>query len=105
MTDLIANQKVTSDDFSFLPSGYEAIAIVGSYGDDQMIYRANHNVFMDGSYGNDTLAGGDGNDYLIGGHGEDFLFGGAENDVLIGGAGADTFVMSKGVDQVMDFSL
>ena len=90
MTDLIADagvrieqvgygpQKVTSDDFSLLPYGYEAIAIVGSYGDDQMIYPANHNVFMDGSYGNDTLVGNAGNDCLIGGHGEDFLYGGAE---------------------------
>ena len=117
MTDLIADagarieqagygpQKVTSDDISFLPDGYEATKLVGGYGDDTIFYPANDNVLMSGGYGNDILVGNTGNDYLLGGHGEDFLHGGAENDVLIGGAGADTFVMSKGVDEVIDFSL
>ena len=99
MTDLIPDagarieqagygpQKVTSDDISFLPDGYEATKLVGGYGDDTIFYPANDNVLMSGGYGNDILIGNGGNDYLI------------------GGVGADIFVLSKGVDEVIDFSL
>jgi|DEB19_MinimDraft_3_1074340.scaffolds.fasta_scaffold04659_2 Ca2+-binding RTX toxin-like protein len=51
-----------------------------------------------GGQGNDTLYGDEGNDILHGGTGDDILIGGDGDDVLIGTWGADTLTGGAGAD-------
>lgn len=76
---------------------------------------------LDGTAGNDSIAGNDeaqtlnglaGDDTLFGDGGNDLLIGGAGADTLTGGAGADTFAFAAGdggstvleADQILDFA-
>lgn len=53
---------------------------------------------LDGTAGDDTLAGGMAVDTLSGGAGDDSIDGGDGGDVLLGGAGADTILAGEGAD-------
>ena len=53
---------------------------------------------LDGTAGNDTLAGGVAADTLAGGAGDDSLDGAAGGDVLLGGTGGDTILAGDGAD-------
>ena len=62
--------------------------INGTAGDDQLAGTTGNDT-INGLDGNDILYGDAGNDTLNGGNGVDFLEGGAGNDVLNGGADFD----------------
>jgi Ca2+-binding RTX toxin-like protein len=53
-------------------------------------------LILDGSAGNDTLAGGQGIETLVGGDGNDLIDGNGGNDAAQMGAGDDTFVWDPG---------
>ena len=55
---------------------------------------------MEGSYGIDTINGGDGADLIVGGGGADVLNGDAGNDVIEGQIGADTINGGAGNDLI-----
>jgi len=59
----------------------------GSAGDDLSGFGGNDS--LNGNDGDDSLSGGTGNDSLYGGKGNDSLVGGAGNDALDGGNGTD----------------
>ena len=73
--------------------------IIGSQGDDTIIFNGGVNV-LDGQAGNDTISAGAGNDSLLGGEGNDALNGEAGNDTLNGDAGSDTLTGGAGNDTV-----
>jgi hypothetical protein len=86
-----------------LPPGFGNAAI-GIIRDDEPP------VLLDGTSGNDALAGGihndtlnglDGQDRLTGGPGDDVLRGGPGNDLLLGGAGHDTLEGGPGNDTLI----
>lgn len=62
---------------------------------------------LNGSVGDDVLAGASGADTLIGGHGNDILLDGANADQLRGDGGRDTFVLVEdgARDVILDFQL
>lgn len=62
----------------------------GSAGDDHLA----------GWGGNDTLNGNGGNDHILGGDGNDTLNGGNGDDTMIGGRGDDSYNGGAGVDEV-----
>ncbi|WP_229549362.1 calcium-binding protein [Nostoc sp. CHAB 5836] len=66
----------------------------GSYGNDT-IDGGDGNDTIDGSYGNNTIDGGDGNDTIDGGYG-------GRNGSVIGGDGTDTFAFGYGYNQGFD---
>lgn len=55
---------------------------------------------INGTNGNDTLAGGSGNDTISGGAGDDTITGGSGVDKIFGGIGDDTFVIADGAELV-----
>lgn len=71
--------------------------IAGSTETDFISGNAGNDV-ISGNAGDDTLFGNQGNDYLLGGLGNDLLNGGVGNDVLYGGRGADTIYGDQGSD-------
>ena len=70
----------------------------GSYGDDYIAGRGG-NETLNGGAGNDGLSGGTGNNTLNGGAGNDNIWGGAD-DVIDGGAGNDFISAYGGTDTV-----
>ncbi|WP_375512885.1 hypothetical protein [uncultured Nostoc sp.] len=73
------------------------MAIQGSPGND----------YLAGTQVDDQIYGNGGNDTLIGATGNDYLVGGVGNDILTGGSGKDTFVLyysGGGIDTITDFS-
>jgi len=85
-------------------TGFDAIAIYGQGGDDdmQVDIKIKKNVIMFGGNGNDRLAGGGGSNILDGGAGNDLLLidKGASFSLLIGGSGIDT-ISDKGVGDII----
>ena len=79
--------------------------IAGGNGKDTLRGRAGRDTLL-GNNGNDILYGEGGNDILDGGNGTDILYGGLGNDRLTGGNGPDTFVFApgEGTDTITDFS-
>ena len=79
--------------------------IAGGNGKDTLRGRAGRDTLL-GNNGNDILYGEAGNDILDGGNGTDILYGGLGNDNLTGGNGPDTFVFAagEGTDTITDFS-
>jgi len=98
--------------------------LVGSPGNDGIIYGGSGNDEILGLSGDDLLVGSDGddslfggpdrdiifgnlgNDFLSGGPGDDFLIGGGGDDTLVGGPGADYFIfrnIQDGNDTILDF--
>ena len=79
--------------------------IAGGNGKDTLRGRAGRDTLL-GNNGNDILYGDAGNDILDGGNGDDILYGGLGNDRLTGGNGPDTFVFAagEGTDTITDFS-
>ena len=79
--------------------------IAGGNAKDTLRGRAGRDTLL-GNNGNDILYGEAGNDILDGGNGTDLLFGGLGNDKLTGGNGPDTFVFAagEGTDTITDFS-
>ncbi|HEX9061977.1 MAG TPA: calcium-binding protein, partial [Clostridia bacterium] len=77
--------------------------IAGTAGDDAINGGANDDT-LTGNVGNDALYGGDGSDSLSGGDGNDVLVGGAGDDKLNGGSGNDTYIfgLGDGVDTIYD---
>lgn len=55
-------------------------------------------IVVNGTAGDDSLAGGTGHDTITGGNGHDTLYGGAGHDVIRGDAGNDTLIGEAGND-------
>jgi len=101
--------EALSDDTSIVasltstePGDGSAMAVVGVYGDNDIIGGAGADQ-LDGRDGNDTLSGRAGDDTLIGGEGNDSLYGEDGNDTLLfdsndsiidGGLGTDTLILT-----------
>ncbi|MDQ3074561.1 MAG: hypothetical protein M3Q88_02960, partial [Pseudomonadota bacterium] len=66
----------------------------GTTGDNVIAGNGDDDV-IDGGDGNDVLLGNGGNDTINGGNGNDILTGGTGADTLTGGAGNDVFVLSN----------
>ncbi len=90
----------TSEDQQFMADS-DGGAINGSYGDDSFAGGAGTDDFSGGA-GNDTLLGEGGDDTLYGEAGDDLADGGDGDDLLIGGTGAgnDTYVGGAGIDVI-----
>lgn len=69
----------------------------GTFGNDTL-YGGDGNNYLYGENGDDILYGGGGNDYLDGGNGTDLLYGGTSEDTLHGGAGDDEIYGDYGND-------
>jgi RHS repeat-associated protein len=78
-------------------------AINGTAGNDSLAGNSAPNT-MNGLAGNDYLSGNDGNDTLNGGDGNDTLDGGTGNDLLIGGTGNDTYFVDSTSDVINETS-
>jgi Ca2+-binding RTX toxin-like protein len=65
-------------------------AVYGLAGNDRLSVPNGRGGYLDGSWGDDVLAGGPGGDVLRGGPGRDRIAGGRGSDLLDGGSGADT---------------
>jgi Ca2+-binding RTX toxin-like protein len=74
--------------------------LAGTAVTDRIDAKGGNDIVM-GAKGNDTLIGGLGNDLLEGGHGDDELSGGDGDDSLAGESGADTLEGGAGVDTLM----
>jgi hypothetical protein len=85
------------------PPKYEVRTIDGSSGDDSLAGDEGRD-YMDGGAGNDTLKGAGGADTLVGGDGNDALYGGDGNDQLHGAAGDDVLHGGAGQDQIWSAS-
>lgn len=75
--------------FEYDAKDVQAIAGVGSAGDDVFINNTNIDSVYYGANGNDVLIGGGGNDLLKGGNGNDLLVGNGGDDDMAGDGGAD----------------
>lgn len=71
----------------------------GTSGDDILAGGAINDVIY-GYGGDDQISGNGGNDTLDGGDGDDILNGGGGDDLLIGGGGTDAFYGGDGIDTV-----
>jgi hypothetical protein len=80
-------------------AGCEQHVVNGTPGDDRLAGSAAPDLLR-GLEGNDTLDGGDGTDCVLGGPGDDTLAGGTGNDLLRGDAGADRYDAGPGDDEV-----
>jgi Ca2+-binding RTX toxin-like protein len=78
-------------------------AINGTAGNDNLAGTSAPNI-MNGLAGNDYLSGNDGNDTLNGGDGNDTLDGGTGNDLLVGGTGNDTYFIDSISDVISETS-
>jgi Ca2+-binding RTX toxin-like protein len=76
-----------------------------------LAFGANNTI--NGTTGEDALAGGSGKDTINGGNGADIIAGGAANDTLTGGSGSDVFMWhladkgptgSPAIDVITDFN-
>jgi len=74
-----------------------ALSINGSSGNDTLAGTGAGDI-MQGFSGNDMLTGNAGDDWLEGGAGNDTLYGNAGNDKLFGGTGADQTFGNEGSD-------
>jgi Ca2+-binding RTX toxin-like protein len=79
-------------------------AINGTIGNDNLAGTSAPNI-MNGLAGNDYLSGYDGNDTLNGGDGNDTLDGGAGNDLLVGGTGNDSYFIDSSSDVISETSM
>lgn len=73
----------------------------GTAGDDNVAGNEQNNTIY-GMGGNDELFGDDGNDLLDGGDGDDVLNGGTGKDRMIGGDGNDTYFVDDAGDVVIE---
>ena len=75
-----------------------ALIINGTAGNDNLAGGEYSADIIDGLAGNDTLWGYSGDDLLLGNMGDDLLGAGDGNDIGLGGSGADTIWMGAGND-------
>jgi hypothetical protein len=83
-----------------------ANSINGSDGDDRLAGTVSNDTIRAGA-GDDIIEGGPGDDQLHGGDGDDVLIGGIGLDRLFGGLGADEFVidiLTDEADEILDFN-
>ena len=89
--------------------GYEvngAWIILGTYGADTISGgNSARDYVLDGGEGKDTISGNQGDDQLWGGANSDTLTGGAGNDYLNGGFGLDTAVFSGYYNEGLDYNI
>ena len=73
----------------------------GTLGDDPLAGTASFDI-LNGYEGNDALFGLEGNDTLNGGQGDDVLYGGLGADSLLGGVGNDQYVLDHLGDIIVE---
>lgn len=81
--------------------------ILGTSGNDNLVWLNSEPAVMAGGLGNDTLRGGDGTDRLFGGAGNDTLHYSSGSDTLFGGTGNDTYIVQLpiGTSYIDDFTI
>lgn len=88
----------------FAKAGIQFVIVSAKAGNDIVVMgRTTIPTRIDGSNGNDTLAGGPGNDTIRGGGGNDVCQGNDGNDIVDGGLGADDMGGGGGRD-TLDYS-
>jgi uncharacterized delta-60 repeat protein len=89
-----ANSSVTSTSSITVVAGID-----GTGGNDSLAGTGGDDVIR-GQSGNDTIDGQGGDDLVYGNSGNDTIIGGAGNDTLVGNDGADTFRPGAGDDSI-----
>ncbi len=78
----------------------DALGVLGTTGNSDLIYAGLGNDTVVSGDGNDIIYGGDGADSLTGGAGNDTVYGDLGNDVLFGNAGNDSLLGEEGNDTI-----
>jgi Ca2+-binding RTX toxin-like protein len=96
--------SLTAFNLGATPGPVEGAAVNGSAGDDY-IAGTSAGETISGFAGNDVLIGGGGSDYLVGGIGDDVLTGNAGTpSTLQGGAGDDWYYIHGAGDSIVEFA-
>ena len=96
MIDL-ANQRITTSEFSFTYDGFEAVLEALT---DSWITGSDQSDLILGGSGNDTILAGAGNDTVSAGWGDDVVYAGAGHDELLAQTGDDTIFGSSTADRL-----